>query len=174
MNKHQSVDFNIVMTFSNKSENYKPLRMIVAGKSFLIKCLVKSINSLFNSNKSVHVLCPTSKSANLVSGVTLHIFLKVPTDNRGEGRENTRWVHRRGPPGQLYWGSCHPCWRTLFSMVNYTWMDGFPLQMWTGLADQSWVVFLWWIFGDDVQLPPVLDAPVYNTKSYLQLQCMVF
>lgn len=50
-------------------------------------------------------------------------------------------------------------------MVNYTWMDGFPLQMWTGLADQSWVVFLWWIFGDDVQLPPVLDAPVYNKKS---------
>lgn len=89
MNKDQSVDFKIVMTFSNKSENYKPLRMIVSGKSFLIKCLVKSIHSLFNSNKSVHVLCPTSNSANLVSGVTLHFFLKVPTDNRGGGGVKT-------------------------------------------------------------------------------------
>lgn len=45
----------------------------------------------------------------------------------------------------------------------------------TGLADQFWdgipmVVF----FGDHVKLPQVLDAPVYNTKSYRQLQCMVF
>lgn len=48
--------------------------MIVSGKSFLFKCLVKSIRSLFNSNKSVQVLCPTGNSADLVSGVTLHSF----------------------------------------------------------------------------------------------------
>lgn len=58
--------------------------MIVAGtagsgKSFLIKCLVKSIRELFMSNKAVQVLCPTGNSANLISGVTLHSFLKIPT-----------------------------------------------------------------------------------------------
>lgn len=92
MIKYQSLAFNIVMKtlvdFYNKSENYKPLRMINSGsagsgKYFLIKCLVKSIRSPFNSNKSVQMLCPTGNSANLISGVTLHSFQNIPTHNRG-------------------------------------------------------------------------------------------
>lgn len=55
--------------------------------------------------------------------------------------------------------------RSLIGSTTLGWMD-FHCRCGTGLADQSWggipvVVF----FGDDVQLPPVLDAPVYNTKS---------
>jgi hypothetical protein len=33
-------------------------------------------------NKSVKVLCPTGNSANLINGVTLHSFLKVPIHKR--------------------------------------------------------------------------------------------
>jgi hypothetical protein len=53
-----------------------------SGKSFLIKCFVKAIRTLFNNNSSVQVLCPTGNSANLISGVTLHIYLKIPTHNQ--------------------------------------------------------------------------------------------
>ncbi|XP_061179586.1 uncharacterized protein LOC133188226 [Saccostrea echinata] len=65
-----------------------PLRMIDSGtagsgKCFLIKCLGKAIRLFFNSNKSVQVLCPTGNSANLISGVTLHSFLKIPTQFKG-------------------------------------------------------------------------------------------
>lgn len=55
-----------------------------SGKSFLIKCLVKAIRIIFSSNKAVQVVCPTGNSANIISGVTLHSFLKVPTHNRGQ------------------------------------------------------------------------------------------
>lgn len=55
-----------------------------SGKSFLIKCLVKAIRLFFKSNKSVQILCPTGNSANIISGVTLHSFLKVPTQYRGK------------------------------------------------------------------------------------------
>ena len=93
MNEDQSLAFRIIMktlsNFSNKSDKYSPLRMVVSGsagsgKSFLIKCLVKSIRLPFNSNKSVQVLCPIGNSANLISGVTLHSFLKIPTYKREE------------------------------------------------------------------------------------------
>ena len=54
-----------------------------SGKSFLIKCLIKAVRTLFGSNKSVQVVCPTGNSAYIISGVTLHSFLKIPTYNRG-------------------------------------------------------------------------------------------
>lgn len=142
MNKDQSVVLNIVMRFSNKSENYKPLRMIISGsagscKSFLIKCLVKSICSLFNSNKSVQVLCPTGNSANLISGVTLHSFLKIPTHNRG-GEMKTP----DGSIGEVLQANCtgvHAILvdeRSLIGSTTLGWMD-FHCRCGTGFADQS-------------------------------------
>ncbi|XP_053405155.1 uncharacterized protein LOC123560749 [Mercenaria mercenaria] len=89
MNHEQNFAFNIIMNkileISNKSKDFQPLRMIVtgtavSGKSYLIKCLVKSIRSYFGTNKSVQVICPTGNSANIIAGVTLHSFLKVPTN----------------------------------------------------------------------------------------------
>ena len=70
LNHEQKLVFNIVMkTLQDYIENreaYKPRRLIVggtagSGKSFVIKCLVKTIRQLFDSNKSVQVLCPTGK-----------------------------------------------------------------------------------------------------------------
>lgn len=88
MNTEQRFAFNLVMDtlFNLKTDpsHVNPLRLIVAGtagsgKGFLIKCLVRGIRQLFNSNRAVQVLCPTGNSANLISGVTLHSFLKIPT-----------------------------------------------------------------------------------------------
>lgn len=63
--------------------------MIVSGKagsgqSYLIKCLVKAVKTIFSSNKAVQVLCPTFNSANIISGVTLHSFLKIPIHKNGQ------------------------------------------------------------------------------------------
>jgi hypothetical protein len=68
-----------------------------SGKSFLIKCLVNAIRSLFNNNSTVQVLCPTGNSANLISGVTLHSYLKIPTPNDSTGR-----LTGRNSPRQLF------------------------------------------------------------------------
>ena len=95
LNTEQKFAFNCIMdTLYNFIENpatYTPLRMVISGtagtgKSYLIKCMVYAIKRLFNSNKSVQVLCPTGNSANLISGVTLHSFLKVPTNFKSKGK----------------------------------------------------------------------------------------
>lgn len=87
LNTEPRFAFNIVLKtlgdYSEKTDNYKPLRMVVSGtagsgKSYLIKCLVKTIRFMCNSNKSVQVICPTGNSANIISGVNLHSFLKLP------------------------------------------------------------------------------------------------
>lgn len=61
--------------------------------------------------------------------------------------------------------------RSLIGSTTLGWMD-FHCRCGTGFADQSWggipvVVF----FGDDVQLPPVLDAPRLCMASLLLGKC---
>jgi predicted ATPase len=89
MNSDQRFAFNIVLktiqNYLNEQDNFISLRMIVSGtagsgKSYLIKCLVKVIRTIFASKRSVQVLCPTGNSANIISGLTLHSFLKIPTN----------------------------------------------------------------------------------------------
>ena len=87
LNADQKFAFNMVRNSLNDYicdvENFAALGLVVQGttgsvKSFLIKCLVKAIRTLFNSNSSVQVLCPTGISANLIDDQTLHSFLKIP------------------------------------------------------------------------------------------------
>lgn len=149
--------------------------MIVAGtagsgKSFLIKCLVKSIRELFMSNKAVQVLCPTGNSANLISGVTLHSFLKIPTGPKSS-KEMTPPI---GSTLSKLQSDCEGVKvllvdeRSLVGCSTLGWMEYMcRYGMNKGLmSSSSWgglpvVVFL----GDDIQLPPVCDSPVYNCKS---------
>ena len=44
---------------------------------------MKGVRTLFQSNDCEQMVCPTGNCANLISWVTLHTFLKVPTFNRG-------------------------------------------------------------------------------------------
>jgi hypothetical protein len=80
LNVEQKFAFNLVMKtlieFEHNSTECTPLRLIVAacGKSYLIKCLVKAVKMLYNSNKCVQVVCSTGNGANLISGVTIHSF----------------------------------------------------------------------------------------------------
>lgn len=53
-----------------------------SGKSCLIKCIVKAVQTIFRRNRSVQVLCPTGNSANLISGMIVHSFLKMPINSR--------------------------------------------------------------------------------------------
>lgn len=55
-----------------------------SGKSYVIKCLAKAIRTIFSSNRAVQVLCPTGNSTNIISGVTLHSFLKIPIHKNGQ------------------------------------------------------------------------------------------
>jgi energy-coupling factor transporter ATP-binding protein EcfA2 len=78
-----------LIEFENNSTDFTPLRLIVAGsagcgKSYLIKCLVKAVKMFYNFNKSVQVLCPTGNRANLISGVTIHSFFKIPTSRKSK------------------------------------------------------------------------------------------
>ena len=180
LNKEQKLAYNLVMdTLTNNIENpnnFSHLRLVVAGtagsgKSFLIKCLVHSIRRLFNRNKAVQVLCPTGGSANLVSGMTYHSFLKIPTRASSVKGELS---HPGGSAGANLQNNCEGVVallvdeRSLIGSTNLGWMEHHSrFAMEKGLkSSESWgglpvVVFL----GDDVQLPPVCDFPVYKCES---------
>ena len=178
MNNDQRFAFDIVMkTVQNhmeKNDQYKPLRMAVSGtagsgKSYLIQCITKAIRTLYQSNKAVQVVCPTGNSANLISGVTLHSFLKIPTYDKTKDM-----TPPQGIVGEALQDNCEGLKvllvdeRSLIGVTTLGWMEFMCRYGVNGgdNCDQSWgglpvVVFL----GDDVQLPPVLDYPVYKNKG---------
>ena len=171
LNNEQKLAFNIVMQtliqFKEKPSSVQPLRLIVSGtagsgKSFLIKCLVNEIQSVFNNSKSVQVLCPTGNSANLIGGKTIHSFLKIPT--------GPAFNKEMSPPDGERCKKLQENFENLVALIvderslvgskTLGWMEflcqhGSQVsQPWGGLPV---VVFL----GDDIQLPPVCDTPVY-------------
>lgn len=177
LNSEQMFAFRIIMNtlkLLKEGKNFEPLRMIIAGtagtgKSFLIKCIVKSVRLMFNNNKAVQTLCPTGTSAHSISGVTYHSFLKVPRSGRLKEMERPE-----GLTAQSIQDNCDGLQvllvdeRSMIGCVSLGWMS-FMAQCGVQKGEnfgQSWgglpvVVFL----GDDSQLPPVMDPPIYNCTS---------
>jgi predicted AAA+ superfamily ATPase len=86
LNQEQLMAYNIVFKtlhlFISNNEDFEALRMVItgtagSGKSYLIKCIIKAVRTIFQTNRSVQVLYPTGNSANLISGMTMHSFLKI-------------------------------------------------------------------------------------------------
>jgi len=180
LNDDQLFVFNIVMKtlldYTQNPDNFTPLRIIIGGtagcgKSFLIRCLVKAIRLYFNSRKSVQVLCPTGNSAHVIDGATVHSFLKIPTVNRGK-----EMIIPDGKLGESLQRNCEGLKVLLFderSMIGATNLGWIEFMCRCGVANSSNADTSWGglpvvaFFGDDVQLPPVLDSPVYFCQSKL-------
>jgi hypothetical protein len=180
MNRDQIFAFQIslktIQTFIENPANYEPLRIIASGtagsgKSDLIKCLVKAVRIILSSNRAVQVLCPTGNSANIISGVTLHTFLKILIHIKGQEMKP-----HEGTLGKKLQQNCEGLKVLLVderSMIGATTLGWMEFMCRYGVKngeniDQSWgglpvVICL----RDDVQLSPVLDSPVYN--SYCKL-----
>jgi hypothetical protein len=183
MNSDQKFAFDIVLkciyNYIENPDEFEPLRMIVSGtagsgKYFLIKCIVKAIRTIFSSNNAVQVLCPLGSIANIISGVTLHSFLKIPTTKRG---------HDMKAPGESLQNNCEGLKvilvdeRSLIDSTTLGWMEFIcrcgvrhghnAAASWGGLPI---VVF----FGDDVHLPPILYSPVGNSSGKVLHLCMEF
>ena len=70
----------VLHTLSNLLENneyYYPLRLVVSGtagkgKSYVIKCLQRSVRQVFEANDAIQVITPTGKAAYLVQDSTAH------------------------------------------------------------------------------------------------------
>ncbi|XP_033726129.1 uncharacterized protein LOC117315835 [Pecten maximus] len=173
LNTEQEFAFNLVIKAildSIHSPNVHPLRLIVAGtagsgKSYLNKCLVKTIRLLFQSNKCVQVLCPTGSAANLISGVTIHSFLKIPIVSKSK-----EMTLPTGHTAESLQENCDGLKvllvdeRSLIGCSTLGWMEfncRFGMK-----SDSNWgglpVVVL---LGDDVQLSPVLDSPLYKPNA---------
>ena len=163
-----------LLDYTEDPDNFTPLRLIVtgtagSGKSYLIKCLVKTIRTLFKTNNSVQVLCPTGNSANLIDGQTLHSFFKLPGFNKHKDM--------RPPEGAAGDSLQENCAELKVLLVDERSMVGASTLGWVEFlcrhgvirgqgTGKTWgglpvVVF----FGDDAQLPPVLDSPVYKSSS---------
>ena len=175
MNEDQRFAYTLVMDAIRKhsaGDEDVSLRMIVAGqagsgKTYLINSLVYSIRKFYNNNKAVQVLGPTGNSANLLfDGKTIHSFLKIPTGKKS-GQDMSSPV---GQTAETLQRNCDGlvCLitdeRSLVGCNTLGWMEyhcqfGLMIQKdWGGIPV---VVFT----GDDIQLPPVCDSPVYKCNS---------
>lgn len=179
LNEKQQLAFNLVMqtifNYVDIPHSADPLRLVVAGaagsgKSYLIQCLVKSIRQIYKQNDVVQVICPTGNSANLISGVTLHRFLKIPIGSNS----NKEMTPPMGTNAHELQKNCDGLLclivdeRSLVGSKTLGWMEFHCrygankgknyMEQWGGIPV---IIFL----GDDIQLPPVCDSPVYCCKS---------
>ena len=129
--------------------------------------MVSAIQKLYNNTNAVQVVCPTGNSANLISGKTIHDFLKIPTNKKSVKELSTP----DGTKGQMLQQNCKDLTALIVderSLVGSTTMGWMEFHCKYGVNDSSKsrgglpvVIFL----GDDVQLPPVCDTPVYFSKG---------
>ena len=142
--------------------NTEPLRIIISGtagtgKSFLIHCLKQLLDA------RLKVAAPTGVAAFNVDGCTLHSLFDLPT--RGNLKPLT--------------GSRLQSIQDRFSQIRYLIIDEMSMvgrkilgQIDTRLrqavprnADKVFGGCSCLLFGDFGQLPPVMDSPLFTTKS---------
>ena len=97
--------------------------------------------------------------------MTLHSFLKVPTSNKSK----CELIPPGGYLGQINKKSCQGLHALLIderSMIGCTKLGWMEYQCHYAVKEKSelsWVgIPIVVVLGDDVQLPPVSDSPVYN------------
>ena len=121
---------------------------------------------LFRKNDAVQFITPTGNSAYLVEGNTAHSFLGIPTG----GRSCDELTVPSGPVLEKIQNRCQNLKvligdeQSMFGRTTLGWMEQHARYAVNrgANAEELWgdlpVVVL---MGDDVQLPPVCDTPVY-------------
>ena len=175
LNENQRAIVSLVLytlyNFVENPQDYHPLRLVVSGtagtgKSYVIKCLQRLVRQVFGANNAIQVITPTGNSAYLVQGRTAHSFLGIPTG----GRSCNELSVPSGPVLEKIQKKCKNLKvlvgdeRSMFGRTTMGWMEQHARyaisrganaeELWGGIPV---VVFM----GDDVQLPPVCDTPVY-------------
>ena len=175
LNENQKAIVGLVLhtlfNFVENTEYYHPLRLVVSGtagtgKSYVIKCLQRLVRQVFEANDAIQVITPTGNAAYLVQGSTAHSFLGVRTG----GRSCNELTVPTGPLLEKIQKKCKNLKvlvgdeRSMFGRTTMGWMEQharYAINKGAN-ADELWggipvAVFM----GDDVQLPPVCDTPVY-------------
>jgi len=124
------------------------------------------VRLLFRKNDAVQFITPTGNSAYLVEGNTAHSFLGIPTG----GRSCDELTVPSGPVLEKIQNRCQNLKvligdeQSMFGRTTLGWMEQHARYAVNrgANAEELWgdlpVVVL---MGDDVQLPPVCDTPVY-------------
>ncbi|XP_078350740.1 uncharacterized protein LOC144635515 [Oculina patagonica] len=179
LNENQRAIVGLVLhtlhNFLENPQDYHPLRLVVSGtagtgKSYVIKCLQSLVRQLFGANNAIQVITPTGNAAYLVNGSTAHSFLGIPTG----GRSCNELAVPSGAVLEKIQEKCKNLKvligdeRSMFGRTTMGWMEQharYAINRGAN-ADKLWggipiLVFM----GDDVQLPPVCDTPVYIPDS---------
>ena len=156
--------------FVENTEYYHPLRLVSGtagtGKSYVIKCLQRLLRQVFEAKDATQVITSTGNAAYLVQGSTAHRFLGVSTG----GRSCNELSVPSGPLLEKIQKKCENLKvlvgdeRSMFGRTTMGWMEQHARyainkganadKFWGGIPVAAFM-------GDDVQLPPVCDTPVY-------------
>ena len=160
-----------LFNFVENTEYYHPLLLIVSGtagtgKSYIIKCPQMLVRQVFGANDAIQVITTAGNAAYLIQSSTAHSFLGVQTG----GRSGNELTVPAGPFLEQIQKKCENLKvlvgdeRSMFGCTTMGWMEQHARYAINKLAnaDELWggipvAVFM----GDNVQLPPVCDTPVY-------------
>ena len=155
--------YQIVQTYFS-DEAPLPPRMIISGtagtgKSFLINCLKGLLQ------KIVRIAAPTGVAAFNVQGCTLHSLLHLPTKGEFKSLEGERLQQLQESLAGVKYNiiidemsmSMSMVGRKLFGQVDSRLRQAFQHSADVVLGGSVL------LFGDFVQLPPVIDLPLYSS-----------
>ena len=176
LNLNQKNIFHVVLSHIMAGENGVFLRIILngkggAGKSFLIKAIVNTVQRFIDTRLAAHVGAPTGTAAHLINGSTLHTLLSLPIRGSVQARVGAMPQGSKGErlqdcfaPTQLIvfdeysmigkntFGQCSQAAKNLMKRGNFSTssLGGVSVAM---------------LCGDVMQLPPTLDTPLYDPAT---------
>ena len=149
-----SLVLNTLYNFVENTEYYHPLRIVVSetagtGKSFVLKCLQRLVQQVFEASDPIQVITLMGNAAYLVQGSAAHSFLGVPTG----GRSCNELTVPSGPLLEKIQRRTTVGW--MEQHARYAINKGANAgKLWGGIPVAV-------SMGDDVQLPPMCDTSVY-------------
>ena len=98
-----SLVLHTLYSFVENNEYYYPLRLVFSGtackgKSYVVKCLQRSVRQVFEANDAIQVITPTGKAAYLVQDSTAHSVQEYCTLGSFTG-ENSEKVQKSESSG---------------------------------------------------------------------------
>ena len=155
--------------------DYRPLRLLTAGvagtgKSFVIHALCAMVRNLLGADGAARVFAPTGVAAFQVGGETGHRLFRLPTGKKAFGQLEPL----KGDALRAVQDNLRQCAlligdeRGMIGRTMLGWQEYNASLAPFANADQSSGLCSWGgrpvvnLLGDDLQLPPVLDAPCYD------------
>lgn len=166
MNESQRAAHETVRAHCEGDSEAPPLRLLIlgtagSGKSYLLHCLMKLLGP------RAKVIAPTGMAALNVNGTTIHFFFRLQVSSpfaELRGDAVTALLEKCDGVQYFICDELSMVGASMLAAIDSRLRQAYPHSATSFFGGASLI-----LFGDFGQLPPVLDAPMYDSESNRQL-----